>query len=40
MSDSDNNEEQPTPEEVENRYWKQAVGTTSLSERGYRSYWD
>ena len=28
------------PEKVEDRYWKASVGTTDLSARGYRSYWD
>lgn len=27
-------------QEIEDRYWKRAVGTTSLSERGYRSFWE
>lgn len=27
-------------EEIENRYWKSALGTTDLAARGYRSYWD
>ena len=30
----------PDPEAVENRYWTQTLGTTSLSARGNRSFWD
>ena len=32
--------DKPTAEEIENRYWKQTLGTTDLAARGYRSYWD
>ena len=38
--DSINNMTAEQAEAIENRYWKRAVGTTSLSERGYRSFWD
>jgi hypothetical protein len=30
----------PTSEQIENRYWKRALGTTDLAARGYRSFWD
>jgi hypothetical protein len=25
---------------VEERHWKQTIGTTDLAARGYRSFWD
>lgn len=28
------------PEAIENRYWKRTLGSTSLSDRGNRSFWD
>jgi hypothetical protein len=36
----DVNDKRPTPEEIENAYWKRAHGTTSLAARGYRSFWE
>lgn len=35
-----NSLDRPTAEQIENRYWKQALGTTDLAARGYRSFWD
>jgi len=40
VPDHVNNLDRPTAEQIENRYWKQALGTTDLSARGYRSFWD
>ena len=40
VADHVNNLDKPTAEEIENRYWKQTLGTTDLAARGYRSYWD
>lgn len=38
--DSVNNMTAEQAEQVENRYWKQTIGTTDLAARGYRSFWD
>jgi hypothetical protein len=27
-------------QKIEDRYWKQSLGTTDLAARGYRSFWD
>lgn len=40
VADHVNNLDRPTAEQIENRYWTQALGTTDLAARGYRSFWD
>lgn len=40
VADMVNNLTKDQAQEIEDRYWKRAVGTTSLSARGYRSFWD
>jgi hypothetical protein len=40
VADMVNNLTEDRAQEIEDRYWKRALGTTSLSERGYRSFWD